>query len=85
MGAEYWLFFIVFNYSGAKRIIELDPNAKVAYLNGDASPEQLKGDNITGLDYHNSILKKNPEWIEEAKRLGININVWTINKPEDMD
>lgn len=85
MGADDWIFYIAFNYSAAKRIAELAPNAKVAYLDGDAPPQQLKGDNILGLDYHYSVLKKNSEWIEEAKRLGININVWTVNKPEDMD
>ena len=85
LGAEGWVFYIAFNYSAAKRIAELDPKAQVAYLNGDASPQQLKGDKISGLDYNLNVFKKNREWIKEAKTLGLNINVWTVNKPEDMD
>ncbi len=85
MGAEDWVFYIAFNYSAVKRIAELAPKTLVAYLNGDASPQQLKSDKISGLDYNHSVLKKNPNWIQEAKELGININVWTVNKPEDMD
>lgn len=85
MGADDWIFYIAFNYSAVKRIVELDPKVKVAYLNGDASPEQLKGDKIPGLDYNLRELRNNPEWIKEAQKLGINTNVWTVNKPEDMD
>lgn len=85
MGAEDLVFYIAFSYNAVKRIAELQPNAPVAYLNGDVSPQQLKEDGIFGLDYNLQILKKHPEWIQQAKDLGININVWTVNKPEDMD
>ena len=29
-------------------------------------------------------MKKNPHWIEECHKLGLTVNVWTVNKPEDM-
>ena len=38
-----------------------------------------------GLDYHLALLKKYPEWIEEAHKLGLDVNVWTVNSPEDVD
>ena len=85
MGAKDWVFYIAFNYSAVKRIVELAPNASIAYLNGDASPQKLKDDDVPGLDYNFRVLKKYPEWIQDAQKLGININVWTVNKHEDMD
>lgn len=29
-------------------------------------------------------MKKHPEWVEEAHKLGLEVNVWTVNTPEDM-
>lgn len=63
---------------------ELDPNAEIAYLNGDVSPEQAKKDGYTGLDYHFSKYRDNPQWIPEAHKLGMSINAWTVNTEDDM-
>lgn len=57
---------------------------KVAYLNGDLSPEYCKGLGYTGVDYNINVLKKRPEWIHDCKRLGLTVNVWTVNKTEDL-
>ena len=57
---------------------------KVAYLNGDLTPEYCKGLGYTGIDYNINVLKKRPEWIHDSKRLGLTVNVWTVNKPEDL-
>ncbi len=29
-------------------------------------------------------MKKNPKWIDEAHKLGLTVNVWTVNKTEDL-
>ena len=40
----------------------------------------LKNAGIDGLDYHYSVfLDKHPDWILEAKKLGLITNVWTVN------
>ena len=57
---------------------------KVAYLNGDLSPEYCKGMGYTGIDYNFNVMKKRPEWIHEAHKLGMTVNVWTVNTPENM-
>lgn len=31
-----------------------------------------------------SQIKKHPEWIKEAHDLGLKVNVWTVDKAEDM-
>lgn len=84
LGAEEWVEYIAFDYDACKRIIELDPKAKVYYLNGDKTPAEAKKDGLFGLDYHFNVYKKNPTWIREAKTLGLVVNVWTVNTQEEM-
>src|SRR5690606_10674454 len=68
-----------------KRIHELDPSAATQYLTGDKSPAEVKAAGITGLDYHYSVYKQHPEWIEQARQLGLILNAWTVNDAETMD
>lgn len=81
----YILTYISFSYDILKRIKELDPNAKTQYLDGSKTPEQLKVDGITGLDYELSVFKRHPEWIKNSKALNLVLNAWTVNKTEDLD
>lgn len=81
----YISYYISFSYEIIKRIKEIDSGAKVMYLDGSKSPQQLKNDSITGLDYLVYKLRMKPEWISEAKNLGIILNAWTANAVEDID
>jgi glycerophosphoryl diester phosphodiesterase len=73
--------YITFDLDAGKELIRLAPGAQVSYLNGDLSPAQLKDLGFTGLDYNHSVMKEHPEWFDEAKKLGLLINVWTVNDP----
>lgn len=84
MNATPYIVYISFDYDILKKVIELNPVAETQYLNGDITPEQLKTDGITGADYHLSIFKKHPEWIEQAHKLKIILNAWTVNEKGDM-
>ena len=84
LGAEKWVDYIAFDYDVCLKVMELDPSANVAYLNGDKSPAELKAAGFWGLDYNINVMRKNPHWIKEAHDLGLTINVWTVNKEEDM-
>ncbi len=84
LGAQAQVEYILFDYDAAKRIIELDPEAKVSYLNGEVPPAQAHADGFYGLDYHMNVFRKHPEWVEEAKNLGLVLNVWTVNSEDDM-
>lgn len=84
MKAEKWVDYITFSYEAGKKIIELDPRANVAYLNGEKSPAELKKAGFFGFDYNIRIVRAKPEWIKEAQELGLTVNVWTVNNPEDM-
>jgi glycerophosphoryl diester phosphodiesterase len=81
--AAPWVEYISFDYACLKRVLELDPAAKVAYLNGDVPAEKLKLDGFTGVDYHYTIYKTN-NWFADAKKLGLTLNAWTVNTAEDM-
>lgn len=76
--------YIAFSLHVCKEIVRLDPDAKVAYLNGDLSPAELKALGITGLDYQKSKMTSNPSWLRDARSLGVTVNVWTINNADDM-
>lgn len=84
MNAEKWVDYITFDYKAGKLVHQLAPKAEITYLGGDVSPSQAKKDGYTGLDYNFSKYKKYPQWITEAHKLGMTINVWTVNSEEDM-
>ncbi|GGW24783.1 glycerophosphoryl diester phosphodiesterase [Arenibacter certesii] len=77
--------YICFDYDAGKLVSQLDPKAEVAYLNGDKTPAEIKKVGYTGIDYNHKVYKNNPTWIKEAQDLGLNVNVWTVNKEEDMN
>lgn len=79
MKAQAWIDYISFDYAICRELMRLDPYARVAYLNGDKSPEMLATDKMWGLDYHFSVFQKNTGWIEQAKQKGLTINAWTVN------
>ncbi|ALJ01489.1 glycerophosphodiester phosphodiesterase [Rufibacter tibetensis] len=83
--AQGWVDYISFDYAICQKVKELEPPAKVAYLNGEKAPAELAKDQLYGFDYNQSVLKKNPHWIEEAHKLGLTVNSWTVNSPEMMD
>lgn len=83
-GMEDQVEYIAFSNQVGTELIRLAPEAKVAYLNGDKTPAELKELGYTGLDYAVGVLKKNDRWIDEAHRLGLTVNVWTVNKAEDL-
>jgi glycerophosphoryl diester phosphodiesterase len=82
--AQAWIDYISFDYTICLELLRLDPHARVAYLNGDKSPEILSKDKLWGLDYNQSVFQKNPDWIAQAKQKGLTINAWTVNDPKLM-
>lgn len=79
--AQAWIDYISFDYAICMELMRLDPYSRVAYLNGDKTPEMLAADKFWGLDYNQSVYQKNPDWIAQAKQKGLTINVWTVNDP----
>lgn len=82
--AEAWVEYISFGYNICTQIIKEMPNAKVAYLTGDVAPDKMKADGFSGVDYHFSVYQKNADYIEKFKKLGLTLNGWTANLPQEI-
>ena len=76
--------FILFDYESAKELVAIYPNAKVYSLTA-VTPDKIKNDGLSGLDFHYSVYDKNPDYIQTARSLGLKTNVWTVNKETDMN
>lgn len=79
LGMESQVEYIAFSLFICKRLHELVPQAKVAYLSGNIAPKEIKELGFSGIDYNHSVFKKNPQWLKEAKECGLEVNVWTVN------
>jgi len=77
MGLEDKVEYIAFSYDACLEFVKKVPAAKVAYLNGDKSPQTLHANGITGLDYTQA--KTTDAYISDAHALGMTVNVWTID------
>ncbi len=84
MGIEKQIVFISFSLNACKEYARLMPDNEVQYLGGQLSPAELKEMGIDGIDYHHSIITDNPQWVKEAHKLGMSVNVWTVNSPEQI-
>ena len=84
LGLEKRVEYISFSWNICEQIRKADRKAVVYYLNGEKSPAELKKAGMNGLDYSLKAIKKHPEWVKQAHDLGLKVNVWTVNKEEDM-
>ncbi len=85
LGLDNRVEYISFSLHAVKEFIRLAPaDTPVYYLEGDLTPQQLKEIGCAGADYNLSVFRKHPEWIEQCHELGMKVNVWTVNKPADM-
>lgn len=84
LGMEEWVDYISFDPDACKKVVAIDKNANVAYLNGDLTPQQAKDAGFFGLDYNYRVFQQHPEWIDQAKALGLTVNTWTVNDKETM-
>ena len=48
------------------------------------SPEEVLAKGINGIDYHYNVFRKNPSWVEQAHKNKMSVNVWTVDKEEDI-
>ena len=76
--------YISFSLNFVVKTIHLDPLAKVYYLSGNLSPAVMKSIGAAGIDYNVAVFKRNPQWVKESHDLGLKVNVWTVNSPEDI-
>lgn len=86
MALEERTEYITFSRHATREFIRLAPKGTpVYYLEGDATPKELKEWGCAGPDYHYTVFKKHPEWIKECHDLGMIVNAWTVNDAKDME
>lgn len=75
---------IAFSINACMAFKKLLPETKIYYLDGDLSPKKIQKLGLAGIDYSTKVLRKHPEWVADAHKLGLEVNVWTVNSEEDM-
>lgn len=84
-GLEDKVDYIVFSKDAFAEFIKKAPKGTgIQYLNGDYLPAQVKFLKGTGIDYSIKKMKKHPEWVKQCHDMGLTVNVWTVNEPEDI-
>ena len=76
------VIFITFSLDMAKKVAELCPEFTNQFLEGaerDLGPQEIHDMGINGIDYHFSKFQAHPEWVEQAHKLGMSVNVWTVD------
>lgn len=85
MGLQDKMDYIVFSKPAFTDLIKMAPKGTpVYYLNGDFIPQQVKYMKGKGIDYALKVMQKHPEWIKKCHDQGLEVNVWTVNEPADM-
>lgn len=82
--AQAWVDYISFDYEALLHVKEIDPTATIAYLETNKTLEELSTANVNGIDYHFSAFYKDEKLTDNAKKLDLTTNVWTVNTEEQM-
>jgi len=85
MKAQAWVAcYISFNYNSCLISAQMDPTARTAYLSDDKSVNDLKAINMWGIDFNYKMFEKDANLVKDAHAAGMTVNVWTVNKKEDL-
>ncbi|WP_300601732.1 glycerophosphodiester phosphodiesterase family protein [Niabella sp.] len=78
--------YISFSLYICKELSKKHPKVPVAYLRNEnpIAPKDLKASGINHIDYSYITMLANPDWFAQARKLGMKVNVWTVNDEETL-
>lgn len=83
-GLQNRVDYISFSMNACEQVVKADTKANVYYLGSDISPDAIKAKGLAGIDYYGAAIQKNPQWVEQSHKLGMKVNVWTIDEVRDI-
>ena len=78
------VMFISFSLHACREFARLCPGFIVQYLGSDLWPNEVHDNGLNGIDLHFGTFLMTTRFRDEARERGMSINVWTVNKPEEM-
>lgn len=84
LGMSHRVEYISFSKNICRQLADKLYGASISYLEGDLTPKEAKDLGMRGIDYDVAVLRKHPEWVKQAHDLGMTVNVWTVNKLDDI-
>jgi glycerophosphoryl diester phosphodiesterase len=76
--------YISFSKNVCEQLAKQTYGSNIAYLGGDLTPQEVKAMGLNGIDYEDEVLKARPQWVKQAHDLGLTVNVWTVDKDDDI-
>ena len=78
------VIFISFSMNECKMFVQKCPGFIVQYLGSDNNPDVFFENGVNGVDTYFGTLYQQPDWYTKARSHGMSVNVWTVDKKEDM-
>ncbi len=82
------VLFITFSKYMCERIAREQPLFINQFLSSDPilneDPAIYAALKINGVDYHRKMFMAHPEWVRNAHDIGMSVNVWTVNKADEI-
>lgn len=85
LGIEDRIVYISFRLEILKWIKEINPSAKVLYLEADKKLEEIVSAGIDGINYHFSNFKDQPQLASQAIEKKLALGSWTVNELSDFE
>ena len=73
------VLFVSFSKDYCNYLVNRGLGQVTYYLRGNMTPQEALSAGYGGIDYSHTVFLKYPEWIDEAKALGLKVGMWTIN------
>lgn len=79
------VMFVSFSKNYCNQLFKRGLGQVTSYLGGNITPQEALNAGYGGINYSQKVYKAHPEWIDEAKALGLKVGVWTVNDEKNIN